>query len=43
MLYSVDPANTFAAAVGYYEEYSRAAKKNGKKPVSFINFIFGRY
>lgn len=27
----------------YYEEYNKKAIAEGKEPVSFIKFLFGRY
>ncbi len=26
-----------------YEKYCRTEKKNGKEPVSFVKFMFGKY
>lgn len=39
MKYTIDPTMTYSEAVLFYEEYLTA----GKKPVSFLHFITGRY
>lgn len=43
MSFVIDPAMSYSEAVSYYEKYIRAAKAAGKKPVSFLHFITGRY
>ena len=43
MRYTIDPTMTYSEAVPFYEEYPTAAKAAGKKPVSFLHFITGRY
>ena len=43
MKYTIDPTMTHSEAVLFYEEYLTAAKAAGKKPVSFLHFITGRY
>ena len=43
MKYTIDPTMTYSEAVLFYEEYLTAAKAAGKKPVSFLHFITGRY
>jgi hypothetical protein len=43
MLYTIDPAMTYAEVILYYEKYVDETKANGKKPVSFLRFLTGRY
>lgn len=43
MLYTVDSNTSFGEAILYYGKYIDAAKAEGKKPVSFLHFITGRY
>jgi hypothetical protein len=42
-MYSIDPAMSFAEVIHFYEKYVSDTKANGKKPVSFLHFITGRY
>lgn len=42
-MYTVDPTMSFAEAVRYYEQYAKRARSCGRKPVSFLRFITGRY
>lgn len=42
-MYNMDGTTTFGAVVAYYEDYLRETKRAGKTPVSFLNFIVGRY
>lgn len=35
--------SAFGDAMVYYERYVAKTKAEGKKPVSFFNFICGRY
>lgn len=43
MTYTIDPAMSFSEAVSYYGKYVDATKAEGKKPVTFLRFITGRY
>lgn len=43
MIYSIDPAMSFCEIILWYEKYIDSAKQAGKKPVSFLHFITGRY
>lgn len=43
MSFAIDPAMSYSEAVSYYGKYVHAAKAEGKKPVSFLHFITGRY
>ncbi len=43
MIFSIDATMTFGEVILYYEKYLDAAKAEGKKPVSFMHFITGRY
>ena len=43
MKYTIDPSMAYSEAVLYYEKYLTATKAAGKKPVSFLHFITGRY
>lgn len=43
MPYLFDATTSFGEAVLYYEKYIDAVKAEGKKPVSFLHFITGRY
>lgn len=43
MYYAIDPAMSYADAVLYYSKYIKEAKAQGKKPVSFLHFITGRF
>ena len=42
-MYTIDPTMTFAEVVLYYREYASEAESKGKKPVTFLRFITGRY
>ncbi len=43
MPYVIDPSLTFGEVVAYYKEYLDAMKAKGKKPVTFLHFLTGRY
>ncbi len=43
MTYSILPGMSFGEAVSYYGKYIDAMKAKGKKPVSFLHFITGRF
>ena len=43
MVFSIDASMSFGEVVLRYERYLDAAKAEGKKPVSFLHFITGRY
>lgn len=42
-MYPINPAMTFEEVIVYYEKYITETKAKGKKPVSFLHFITGRY
>ena len=42
-MYSIDPAMSFGQVVCTYEDYIDETRKAGKKPVSFLRFLTGRY
>ena len=43
IMYAIDPVMSFAQVVAYYEQYVEDTKNDGKKPVSFLRFVTGRY
>lgn len=43
MVFSIDANMTFGEVILYYDRYLDAAKAEGKKPVSFLRFVTGRY
>ena len=42
-MYTIDPAMSFGEVILYYEKYLTETKAEGKKLVSFLHFIKGRY
>lgn len=42
-MYSIDPAMSFGQVVCTYENYVDETRRAGKKPVSFLRFLTGRY
>ena len=42
MTYAIDPAMSFCEVISFYEKYIET-KAAGKKPVSFLHFLTGRY
>jgi hypothetical protein len=42
-MYTIDPAMSFGEVILYYEKYLTETKAEGKKSVSFLHFITGRY
>jgi hypothetical protein len=40
---AIDPNMTFAQVVQFYKEYVKKAKSCGRKPVSFLRYVTGRY
>jgi hypothetical protein len=40
---AIDPNMTFAQVVRFYKEYVKKAKSCGRKPVSFLRYVTGRY
>ena len=42
-MYSIDPMMSYGQAVSCYESYAQDMRKQGKKPVTFLRFITGRY
>lgn len=42
-MYTIDPTMSFAQVVQYYKDYAKRARSCGRKPVSFLRFITGRY
>lgn len=42
-MFHLDPTMSFAEVVSYYGEYVKRARSCGRKPVSFLRFITGRY
>ncbi len=43
MTYTIDPSMSFGEVIAYYEKYIDETKAAGKKPVSFLHFLTGRY
>lgn len=43
MMYAIDPTMSFAQVVQYYKDYVKRMKSYGRKPVSFLRFVTGRY
>lgn len=43
MMYRIDPAMSFGEVIMYYEKYLGETKATGKKPVTFLHFLTGRY
>lgn len=43
MSFTIDPTMDFHEVVSYYGMYITAVKADGKKPVSFMRFITGRF
>lgn len=43
MTYPIVPGMSFNEAILYYEKYIDATRAEGKKPVSFLRFLTGRY
>lgn len=42
-MHTIDPTMSFAQMVQYYKDYVKRTKGCGRKPVSFLRFITGRY
>lgn len=42
-MYLIDPTMSFGEVVVFYEKYLEETRAKGKKPVSFLRFITGRY
>ena len=42
-MYTIDPSMSFAQVVQFYKDYVKRTKSCGRKPVSFLRFITGRY
>ena len=42
-MYSINPIMSYDQAVSCYESYAYDMRKQGKKPVTFLRFITGRY
>lgn len=42
-MHSIDPTMSFAQIVQYYKDYVKRSKSCGRKPVSFLRFVTGRY
>jgi len=42
-MYTIDPTMSFAQVVQYYKDYAKRARSCGRRPVSFLRFITGRY
>lgn len=42
-MYTIDPTMSFAEVVLCYREYASEEEARGKKPVTFLRFITGRY
>jgi hypothetical protein len=40
---TIDPTMSFAQVVQFYKEYVKKARSCGRKPVSFLRFVTGRY
>ena len=43
MMYAIDPTMSFAQVVQDYKDYVKRTKSYGRKPVSFLRFVTGRY
>ena len=43
MMYAIDPTMSFAQVGQYYKDYVKRTKSCGRKPVSFLRFVPGRY
>ncbi len=43
MKYAINPYMSFGEVVAYYKKYLDTARAEGKKPVSFLHFLTGRY
>jgi hypothetical protein len=42
-MYTIDPNMSFAQIVQFYKDYVKRAKSCGRKPVSFLRFVTGRF
>ena len=42
-MYLSDPSASLYETIAYYEEYVKESREEGKKPVSFLRYITGRY
>lgn len=42
-MHTIDPTMSFNEVVKYYKEYAKRARSCGRKPVSFLRFMTGRY
>lgn len=42
-MHTIDPTMSFAQVVQYYKDYVKRTKSCGRKPVSFLRFVTGRY
>jgi hypothetical protein len=42
-MFSIDPTMSFAQVVQYYKDYVKRTKSCGRKPVSFLRFVTGRF
>ena len=40
---TIDPTMSFAQVVQYYKDYVKRTRSCGRKPVSFLRFLTGRY
>ena len=43
MYNNIDPIMTFGEVLCYYEDYAKRARSCGRKPVSFLRFLTGRF
>lgn len=42
-MHTIDPTMSFAQVVQYYKDYVKRTRSLGRKPVSFLRFVTGRY
>ena len=42
-MYKINPEMSFRQVVAYYEQYFEEITAQGKKPVTFLRFVTGRF
>ena len=42
-MHTIDPTMSFVQVVQYYKDYVQRTKRCGRRPVSFMRFVTGRY
>ena len=42
-MHTIDPTMSFVQVVQFYKDYVQRTRRCGRKPVSFMRFVTGRY